>query len=110
MSDDAVIVATVDDTARVCAAPNIFGKIEMRGVGIVERPWTNDAPLRLVVMLDAAPERLPPINDSHYVSGFDIASLALNAFEESAVLKVEQRLKSVVDADMMPVAVQPASP
>ena len=104
VSDDAVELDSAGLILR--KAPNIGGKIEMRGVGIVERSYATSAPLRLVVLLDETPERLPPDNYSHILCGFEVPALALNAFEASAPLKVEQRLKTVIDAGLLPVAVQ----
>lgn len=109
VSDDAVEITATDAGLNLEATPNIRGKIEMRGVGIVERPFAGTATLRLVVRLDETPERLPSENLSLTLHGFDIPALALNAFEASAPLKVEQRLKTVVDAGLLPVAVQQLS-
>lgn len=106
VSDDAVEITATDAGLNLEATPNIGGKIEMRGVGIVERPFAGVTTLRLVVRLDETPERLPPENLSYAMHGFDIPALVLNALEASAPLKVEQRLKTVVDADLLPVAVQ----
>lgn len=110
ISDDAVAISLDDDGIKLGAAPNIVGKIEMRGVGIVERPFVPSAPLCLVVRLDENPERLPADHDSRVLHGFDIPALAVNAFEASVSLKVEQRLKTVIDAGLLPMAVESANP
>lgn len=107
--DDAVEVDVVGNVPQLYPAPNIAGKIEMHGVGIVERTSLPSALLRLIVLLDQNVERMPPDNQSQLLCEFDIPALALNAFEASAPLKVEQRLKTVIDAGLLPVAVERAT-
>ena len=72
----------------VRAAPTIAGRIEVRGVGIVELPHLDSAPVALVIDLAAQPERLPDPATRH-----GIPCLALAAFELSAPIKVERALK-----------------
>jgi HPr kinase/phosphorylase len=54
VADDQVVVR--DGIA--CAAPNLAGLLEVRGLGIVRRPALGRARLALVVRMDAG-ERLP---------------------------------------------------
>lgn len=108
VSDDAVEIKLAHALPMVASAPNIGGKIEMRGIGIVERPFLASAPLRLIALLDEDIERMPPDSYSHVMCGFHVPALALNAFEASATLKVEERLKTVIDAGLLPVAVERA--
>jgi len=78
----------------LASAPDrIAGKIEMRGVGIVERPRVSDIPLCLVVELDATPERLPDRPGTADIEGVVIPAVALAALEASAPLKVEAALR-----------------
>lgn len=93
ISDDGVLVEAGDTHLTLRTAPRIAGMIEMRGVGIVKMPFADGVPLRLVVDLDDAPERLPPGNLSTSIAGHDIACLKLNPFEASAPLKVERALQ-----------------
>src|SRR3954447_2027763 len=59
VSDDYTIVAARGGRLRATAPERIAGKLEIRGVAIVELPALTDVPLCLVAELDEAPERLP---------------------------------------------------
>jgi serine kinase of HPr protein (carbohydrate metabolism regulator) len=76
--------------ARAPAA--IAGRIELRGVGIVESPALDDVPVCLLADLDRVPERLPGGAEPHLLLDVTIPSLGLAALEASAPLKLEQAL------------------
>jgi serine kinase of HPr protein (carbohydrate metabolism regulator) len=73
-------------------APRIAGRIEVRGIGIIEMPFLRDAFIALHTDIDALPERLPdpPRVD---ILGVSIPSVALAALEASAPIKLEQALR-----------------
>jgi len=73
------------------APATIAGKIEIRGVGIVELIAAADVPICLYADLDRPPERLPEAA-SIALAGLDIPIVALAALEPSAPLKLEQAL------------------
>ena len=79
------------ENKKIFASPpaTIAGKLEVRGLGIVEFPYIKRAQLALVLDLvdEDAMERLPDIN---FVDYFDlkIPNLRLYAFQCSAVEKV----------------------
>jgi serine kinase of HPr protein (carbohydrate metabolism regulator) len=73
------------------APATIAGKIELRGVGIVELAAAADVPICLHADLDRAPERLPEA-ETVRLAGQDVPSVALAALEASAPLKLEQSL------------------
>ncbi|HEX8573748.1 MAG TPA: HPr kinase/phosphatase C-terminal domain-containing protein [Allosphingosinicella sp.] len=75
--------------ARAPAA--IAGKIELRGVGIVELERRSDVPVCLHADLDRRPERLPEAAVV-LLAGTEIPSVALAALEASAPLKLEWAL------------------
>lgn len=79
---------------RIIASPpaTIAGRIEVRGVGLVDMPYLGEAPLALFVDLDSPPERLPEPS-TRILMGVAVPALALAAFEASAPLKVELALK-----------------
>lgn len=95
ISDDYVFVRRVD--GRLLASPpaNIEGKIEVRGVGILEVPYGRDVPVALFVDLDRAPERLPVNEDPRQLAGVELPGLGLSALEASAPIKVEAALKMI---------------
>jgi serine kinase of HPr protein (carbohydrate metabolism regulator) len=92
VSDDYTILS--EDGGRVFArAPEtIAGKLEIRGVGIVEMERATDAPVCLIADLDEVPERLPEAAIGTVMLGTIIPAMALAALEASAVLKLEQAL------------------
>jgi serine kinase of HPr protein (carbohydrate metabolism regulator) len=78
---------------RLIASPpaNIAGKIEIRGVGIAERPFLGEAPVALLVDLGEPPQRMPEARCA-MVAGSMVPKIALAALEPSAPLKVEAAL------------------
>jgi serine kinase of HPr protein (carbohydrate metabolism regulator) len=93
VSDDYTHVRRVEGRALASAPATIRGKIEMRGVGIVEMEPAEDVPVALFIDLDAVPDRLPDEDKSRMVAGVAIPVLALNAHEDSAPLKAEAALR-----------------
>jgi serine kinase of HPr protein (carbohydrate metabolism regulator) len=75
--------------ARPC--PNIAGRIEMRGIGIVALPHLDRAPVSLILDLDAPSERLPQ-PWKRDVCGVAVPTIGLNGLEASAPIKVEAAL------------------
>lgn len=86
----------------VHAKKTIAGKIELRGVGIIELEHVAHAPLSLVLQLDAVPERLPSDDRTIELQGWSIPAYALAPFEASAPLKVEMLLQRAIDAGRFP--------
>lgn len=93
VSDDYTEVRVEGGRLRARAAASIAGKIEMRGVGILDVPAAADVPLCLVAELDRAPERLPEAPASAEIAGAAIPAVALAALEPSAPLKLEAALR-----------------
>jgi serine kinase of HPr protein (carbohydrate metabolism regulator) len=92
VSDDYTDVAAV--AGRLMASPpaTIAGKIEVRGVGLVEMEAEEGVPLCLYVDLDSAPERMPEDAATKEVAGLGLPAIALPALEASSPLKVELAL------------------
>jgi serine kinase of HPr protein (carbohydrate metabolism regulator) len=78
---------------RLLASPpeTIAGRIEVRAVGIVGRPFITEVPVALLIDLAGAPERLPEPRH-RTVAGMHIPVIALAALEGSAPIKVEEAL------------------
>jgi len=91
VSDDYTLLAVDGD--RLIASPpeRIAGKIELRGVGIMEVDPLHDVPVCLIVDLDLPVERLPEAA-SRPLAGLDVPLVALSALEASAPIKVESAL------------------
>lgn len=80
---------------RLIASPphSIAGKIELRGVGIIDIGHVDEAPVALLLDLDRSPERLPEEPPASItLEGISIPALAFAPFEASAPIKAEQAL------------------
>jgi serine kinase of HPr protein (carbohydrate metabolism regulator) len=99
VADDRVDLSV--EARRLHAAPPaaLAGRIEMRGVGIVERPFLPQVPLRLAVHLGQTAERLPTARVSEWLA-VPLPVLFLPAFEPSAPLKVEEGLRRAVNGTL----------
>ena len=93
ISDDYTIVRRVKGVALASAPATIIGKIELRGVGIVELETAQEVPVALLVDLDERPERQPEPGETRLVAGVAIPVLRLAGLEASAPLKVEAALR-----------------
>jgi serine kinase of HPr protein (carbohydrate metabolism regulator) len=72
-----------------CRPPaTLAGKLEVRGIGIVEQPFTGPVPLALAVRLSERPERLPPPNLVEVVAGVELPAVLISGFEASAPIKI----------------------
>jgi serine kinase of HPr protein (carbohydrate metabolism regulator) len=92
VSDDYTIVRRVKGVALASAPATILGKIELRGVGIVELETAQQIPAALFVDLDERPERQPEPGETRLIAGVAIPVLRLAGLEASAPLKVEAAL------------------
>ncbi len=103
ISDDYCHVEEVDGAPHIHVATAIAGKIEVRGIGIVTQAHIASAPLRLALLLGAAPERLPEENGVMHIGEWTVPAFSLSPFEASAPIKAEYLLRHVVDAGRQPV-------
>jgi serine kinase of HPr protein (carbohydrate metabolism regulator) len=94
ISDDYTILCREDGRAIASAPATILGKIEMRGIGLLEEvAHVQGVPVALFVDLDATPERLPEPGGAVVLAGVSIPAIAMNGLEGSAPLKVEAALR-----------------
>ena len=91
VSDDYIELRRSGGTLLARAPATIAGRIEVRGVGIVDLPNAHDVPVCLHADLDSAPERLPEPRVVR-LAGIDVPTVALAALEPSAPLKLEYAL------------------
>lgn len=83
----------------LCRPPeSLAGKIEVRGLGILGRPWTAPVPVVLAVRLADRYERMPDATMVEVLAGHPVDSIKLNAFEASAPIKVEMALERLMAA------------
>ena len=95
VSDDYTFVKRTGGKLLAAAPETIAGKIEVRGVGIVELPAERDVPVSLYVDLDMDATRLPTEREDRMVAGVPIPVVGLSALEASAPIKVEAALKQL---------------
>jgi serine kinase of HPr protein (carbohydrate metabolism regulator) len=95
ISDDYCDVRRVEGHARASAPATIRGRIEMRGLGIVELETEQDVPVALFVDLDHRPERMPEPGETLALAGILVPVLRLAGLEASAPLKVEAALRLI---------------
>lgn len=93
VGDDGTIVETRDGILYASAPATIAGRIEVRGLGIVETAHISEAPIALCIALDQTVPRMPedPI-PTRMIEGVAVPLLALDPFESSAPVKVEKAL------------------
>jgi HPr kinase/phosphorylase len=93
----------IDADLSVHPQSEIAGKLEVRGIGIIDVANRPSSPLRLVVELGEDGERLPASWPLRNLAGWSVPLLRLNAFTASAPIKIELSLKSIVDEGVLPV-------
>lgn len=92
VSDDYTAVAAEGGVLVASAPSAIEGKMEVRGVGIVDAAIAGPVPVALFVDLDAEVERLPEADATRRIAGIAIPMIALSSLEASAPIKVELAL------------------
>jgi serine kinase of HPr protein (carbohydrate metabolism regulator) len=93
VSDDYTLVRRVRGQLLATAPETIAGKLEVRGIGIVELEHARDVPVCLYVDLDKEVERLPEDPAPVMIAGVKVPVVAINGLEPSAPDKIEVALK-----------------
>ena len=88
VSDDQTIVRRDGDRLLASAPPNIAGKLEVRGVGIVEMESQTDVPIALLVELTSEIQRFPDDSRERPVLGVPVPLVSVDALPASAASKV----------------------
>lgn len=88
VSDDRTIVRKAGDKLLASAPETIKGKLEIRGVGIVDMDIVSDVPVALVVELTSNIERLPDDDRERLIMGISIPLINVDAMTASAPSKV----------------------
>ena len=88
VSDDQTIVRRDGDRLVASAPPTIKGKLEIRGVGIVEMETVTDVPVALYVELTSEIVRLPDDRRERPVLGVNLPLISVDAQTASAASKV----------------------
>lgn len=88
VSDDRTIVRKEGSRVVASAPETIKGKLEIRGVGIVEMATASDIPVAMVVELTSDIQRLPDDSRERLILGTAIPLISIDAMTASAPSKV----------------------
>src|SRR4029078_5734426 len=72
VSDDQTIIRRDGDRLIAAAPATIAGKLEFRGIGIVEVPTVSDVPIALIVELSSELTRLPDEGSERTILGVSV--------------------------------------
>lgn len=88
VSDDQTIVRRDGNRLIASAPPTIAGKLEIRGMGIIDMDTESDVPIALLVELTSEIQRLPDENRERPILGVPLPLVSLDAMAASAPSKV----------------------
>jgi len=88
VSDDQTIVKRDGDRLVATAPPTIAGKLEVRGIGIVEVETVSNMPIALVVELTSDIQRLPDDSRERLILGMKVPLISIDAMTASAPSKI----------------------
>ena len=88
VSDDQTILSRAGDRLTASAPTQIRGKMEIRGLGIVEMETDSDVPLALIVELTSEIERIPAEGRTRRILGHSLPVVRIDAMTASAPAKV----------------------
>ena len=88
VSDDQTIVKKDGDRLIATAPPTIAGKLEVRGIGIVDMERAETVPIALAVELTGEIQRLPDDSRERLILGVKVPLISINAAEASAPAKI----------------------
>src|SRR3954464_11293657 len=83
VSDDQTIVRRNGDRLIASAPPNIAGKLEIRGIGIVDMEMVDDVPVALLVELTSEIQRLPDDSRERPILGVPLPLISIDAMAAS---------------------------
>jgi len=88
VSDDQTILKRDGDRLLATAPPTIAGKLEVRGIGIIEMEWSSDVPVALIVELTSDIQRIPDDSRERPILGVRLPLISIDAMTASAPSKV----------------------
>lgn len=99
VSDDYTVLVRRQGVLIAMPPATIAGKIEIRGLGLVEIDHVGDVPVALIVVADDDPVRMPDPDAGRSIAGVMMPELRLNLTHASAPIKVERALAAIVLQD-----------
>jgi serine kinase of HPr protein (carbohydrate metabolism regulator) len=88
VSDDQTVVQKRGERLHASAPATIRGKLEIRGLGIVDMPFVGDVAVALVVELTSEIQRLPDDARQRMICGLPVPLISIDALTASAPAKV----------------------
>ena len=88
VSDDQTLVRREDDRLIASAPSTIAGKLEVRGLGIIEIDHVGDMPVALLVELTSDIQRMPDDSRERPLLGVQLPLVSIDAMAASAPSKV----------------------
>jgi serine kinase of HPr protein (carbohydrate metabolism regulator) len=88
ISDDQTLVRRDGDRLIASAPLSIKGKLEIRGIGIIEMETASDIPVALLVELTSEIQRLPDDSRERPLLGVNLPLVSIDAMTASAPSKV----------------------
>ena len=95
VGDDQTIVRRDGERLVASAPARIAGKLEVRGIGIVEMESVSDVSVALIVELASEIERLPEDNRTSAILGVSLPLVSIDAQAASAPAKVALALDRI---------------
>jgi serine kinase of HPr protein (carbohydrate metabolism regulator) len=92
VSDDQTVVKKDGNRLLASAPPTIAGKLEIRGMGIVEMDRVDNVPVALIVELTGDIQRLPDDSRERPILGVKLPLITIDAMTASASAKVSLAL------------------
>jgi serine kinase of HPr protein (carbohydrate metabolism regulator) len=89
VADDSTICQRQDGVLLASAPVASRGRIEVRGLGVVELSYAERVPVDLLVVILDSPPRFPEDQSKRRVAGIDVPVLPLTALDPAAPIKVE---------------------
>lgn len=93
VSDDQTLLKRDGERLVAAAPPTIAGKLEVRGIGIVDMQHAEDVPVALVVELTSDIQRLPDDSRTRTILGVAVPLISVDAMTPSAAPKVALALR-----------------
>ena len=88
VSDDQTVLKKDGDRLLASAPPTIAGKLEIRGIGIIEIDRVDDVPVAMIVELTSDIQRLPDDSRERPILGVRLPLITIDAMTASAPSKV----------------------
>lgn len=94
VSDDYTIARRKGKLLLASPPETIAGKIEVRGIGLVEMDHIADQPVALVVQLFDTVDRMPATPELRVIAGVSVPVMKIAPMENSAPIKIELAMEA----------------